>query len=52
MVKALLYEILPNHPETLKKFREPGNGKRNHVQGTEKIFLPKEALICLWPAGH
>jgi len=32
-------------PEAVKKFRGPGNGKRSHVQETEKICLPKEALI-------
>jgi hypothetical protein len=26
-------------------------GKHSHVQGTVKIFLPKEALISSLPAG-
>jgi hypothetical protein len=29
----------------VKKLRGPENGKRNHVQETVKICLPKEALI-------
>ena len=38
-------EIPLHPPEAVKKFRGSGNGKRSHVQGTEKICLPKEALI-------
>jgi hypothetical protein len=42
----------PCLPEAVKKFRGPGNGKRSHVQGAAKIYLPKEALISFLSAVY